>query len=201
MRATSAGPAARKAGKADDPFLAKLEKAEATGGAKKAGGGAKKKKKPKAPTAGEVDAAAPLLPKGVDASQLRAEADAQWARAWANVQLTNLPRDTSFGVGELVDREPRLATTLSELLRPHFHALMDCYHKYADVVLPSANKSVYTDPNFVLSAAACAANACGDAAGGGGGGGASAGGDADGVGGGANGGGAARRATTAAAPT
>jgi hypothetical protein len=72
--------------------------------------------------------------------------DVEWKRSWAHVLLTALPGDASYGVGEVIDREPQLALSLSSALRRHFESLRDLYHKYADVTLPVAALQMQSAP-------------------------------------------------------
>ena len=88
-----------------------------------------------------LTAAQPLIPTKTSRNERKANNDRQWTLAWSHVQFTNLPGDTSFGVGELLDREPLLPSNLSTALRPHYDGLMDCYHKYSDVHLEKPKES------------------------------------------------------------
>ena len=134
-------------GGASDDFLSKLEAAEGKGSKKKVSKkkkvGATKKETEKAVAA--ETAKRPLVKTGTSSAEMAAAAEAHWQQVWSHVQLSNLPTDVTFGVGELQDREPQLAATVGATLRPHFNALLDVYHKYSDVHLPG---SAVPQPSF-----------------------------------------------------
>lgn len=151
VNAMPAEAALRAVGTAgDDAFLSKLEAVETKVGKK----GGKKKKRTTSKTQVMAAVAAetakqPIVRAGGNSADAAASADKQWQQVWGHVQLTNLPGDVAFGVGEAIDREPQLNTSLSSYLRPHFGALHDVYHKYSDVHLPGgAVRSEFTPMPF-----------------------------------------------------